>query len=56
MHKLIDRNPQIMFGLLFTFTMVIAIIGIAAEVMFIISHLELVARPISVLTLGGISN
>ncbi len=56
MHKLIDRNPQITFGLLFVFTIAIAIVGIAAEVMFITNHLELVARQISLLTVGGLSH
>jgi hypothetical protein len=56
MSKLIDRNPQIMFGLLFTLTIALAIVGIVAEVVFITNHLELVARQISLLTVGGISN
>ncbi|MBL8208200.1 MAG: hypothetical protein JNM09_28465 [Blastocatellia bacterium] len=56
MNRLINENPYITFGILFSFALTLAVIGIAAEVVFVISHLELIARQISLLTVGGISN
>lgn len=56
MNKLIETNPYITFGLLTTLTITIAIIGLAAEVMFITNHLEFVARQVSLLSIGGIMN
>ncbi len=40
MNKLMDKNPYLTLGILFTLTIAIAIVGIAAEVVFITNHLE----------------
>jgi hypothetical protein len=56
MNKLIETNPYITFGILTTVTIALAIIGMAAEVMFITNHLELVARQVSLLSIGGVMN
>lgn len=56
MNKLIDMNQTITLGILFALTIAIAIIGIVAEIAFITSHLELIARQISLVSIGGFSN
>ncbi|HEX4946422.1 MAG TPA: hypothetical protein VFZ34_07165 [Blastocatellia bacterium] len=52
----IDLYPPITIGVLFAFTITIAVIGITAEVAFVTSHLELVARQIGSLTVGGVTH
>lgn len=56
MNSLANKKPYITLGILFSFALALAVIAVAAEVLFVISHLELIARQISLLTVGGISN
>jgi hypothetical protein len=56
MNKMIDANQTVTFGLLFALTIAIALVGLAAEIAFVTSHLELIARQISLLSIGGVSN
>jgi hypothetical protein len=52
MNKRLDQNPQITLSLLVTLTIAIAIVGMAAEVIFITNHLEFIGRELSLLTSG----
>lgn len=54
MNKLMDSNQTITLGILFTLTIAIAIIGVVAEIVFVTNHLKLIARQVSVLSIGGI--
>ncbi len=54
MNKLRDKNPQISSGLLFTPTITIAVIGLAAEIIFVTNYLGGLAQELSGLTLGQI--
>lgn len=56
MNKLIDMNQTITLGILFALTIAFAIIGIVAEIAFITNHLELIARQISLVSIGGFAN
>lgn len=56
MNKLLDKNPQVTLGILFTLTLGIAVIGIAAEVVFVTERLGSLAQELSLLTLGKIPN
>lgn len=54
--SLTAERPDITLAILFMLTSGIAIVGVVAEIMFIKTHLELVARQLSLLTLGVITN
>lgn len=54
MNKLMDKNPQINLGLLFTLTIAIAVLGIAAEIIFVTNYLGGLAQELSGLTIGKI--